>query len=184
MSCEKIAGSFCKLLETYPYSKITIQMICEQTPISKNSFYYHFSGKKALAEWICIRDYKKYSIPYFGIKADNVRHKSILSYIKKKRKFYEALYAADDGLLLYRCLLNTYIEGQSHENLSEYIPSRNSSPKKVHNEVFSLFISAGIAEVVVKWIRDGMKVPVEELASDLTVLFTRSPEEIITDHLY
>jgi hypothetical protein len=39
---EHIADSFINLLKTHSCSGIAIQMICDNTPASRNTFYYYF----------------------------------------------------------------------------------------------------------------------------------------------
>ncbi|MDL2218682.1 TetR/AcrR family transcriptional regulator, partial [Christensenellaceae bacterium OttesenSCG-928-M15] len=97
MKLDAIASAFIDLLKTCPYAKITIQMICDHTPASRNSFYYHFKSKEALAEWICFHDYMKYCYPYYQIETGNIRSASLFNYIKKYADFYIAMYRADEG---------------------------------------------------------------------------------------
>lgn len=40
------------LIESRPFSKISIGDICEQCEISRKSFYYHFKDKYDLVNWI------------------------------------------------------------------------------------------------------------------------------------
>ena len=181
---DSIANSFMQLLVTYPYSKITIQMICENTPISRNAFYYHYKNKESLVEQICYRDYVKNAIPYFTIAADNIRHKVFFQYIIKNKEFYNSLYSADDGKLLYRCLTYAYYEGMAQEYSKDYAPPIRSNKYKIDSKLFRYFNSAGIAAVILYWIKTGMKTPIEDIAKDMTIFFTKSPEDIITNHMY
>ena len=50
------------------YKDITIRDICIAIPISRNTFYYHFEGKKELLIWTCIRNHKKYCQPFYIIR--------------------------------------------------------------------------------------------------------------------
>ena len=181
---ENIADSFTELLKTHPYSKITIQMICDNTPISRNAFYYHYRNKEDLVEQICYRDYVKNAIPYFTIAADNIRHKVFFQYIIKKKDFYNALYAADGGKTLYRCLAYAFYEGMAQEYSKDYAPPVHSNKRKIDSKLFRHYNSAGIAAVILFWIETGMKTPIEDIAKDMTIIFTKSPEEIITNHMY
>jgi AcrR family transcriptional regulator len=181
---EHIADSFISLLRTHSYSGITIQMICDNTPASRNTFYYYFENKEKLVEWICFRDYMKYCFPYFQIKVDNIRTKSMFSCILKNKTFYTALSATDGGHLLRDCLIKVYSSGLSEEKVNEYArPTQNSQPK-VGFEFFSRYLSAGTVAIIMSWIESGMTISVDDLVRDIALIFSKSPDEIITNYLF
>ena len=47
-----LAVALKELVESRPFSKISIGDICEQCAISRKSFYYHFKDKYDLVNWI------------------------------------------------------------------------------------------------------------------------------------
>jgi AcrR family transcriptional regulator len=181
---EHIAGSFINLLKTHSYSKITIQMICDNTPASRNAFYYYFENKEKLVEWICRRDYMEHCVPYFKIRTENIGVKSMFSYLQKEKKFYTAIYDIDGGVLLQNCLTRVYREGVSREIINDYANPVGGNQAKVDLRLFSRYISAGVVAVIMFWIENDMSIPVEELARDIAIMMTASPDGILTKHLF
>jgi AcrR family transcriptional regulator len=179
-----MADSFIGLLKMYSYSNITIQMICDNTPASRNTFYYYFGNKEKLVEWICFRDYMKYCFPYFQIKTDNIRTKSLFSCILKNKIFYNAMSVVDGGHLLRDCLIKIYSNGLSEEKVNEYAkPAQNSQPK-VDFRFFSRYLSSGTVAIIMFWIESGMTIPIDDLVRDIALIFSKSPDDIITNYLF
>ncbi len=50
-----IENSFLKLLNEYPFSRITVKMIVEDCHVNRNSFYYHFQDIPSLLEEVTIQ---------------------------------------------------------------------------------------------------------------------------------
>jgi AcrR family transcriptional regulator len=181
---EHIADSFIGLLKTHSYSGITIQMICDNTPASRNTFYYYFRNKEKLVEWICFQDYAKYCFPYFQIKVDNIRTKSMFLCILKNKVFYTALSAVDGGHLLRDCLIKVYSSGLSEENVNKYVQIAQNSQPQVDFEFFRRYLSAGTVAIIMSWIEGGMTIPVDNLVRDIALIFSKSPDEILTNYLF
>jgi hypothetical protein len=183
MKIDAIADGFINLLTANPYEKISIRMICDSVNVSRNAFYYHFDNKEALVEWICCRDFMKFTTPYFYIRMDNITAKSFLDYFLKKKEFYTAVYAADNGRLLRHCLEKTYAAAPAPEKIREDTPSPQGARYKIHPKIFRCYSCAGIAAVVLFWIGHGMKTPVEDIARDLNLLISQSPVSIWDKYL-
>lgn len=181
---KKIADSFMKLLETKPYSKISINNICEATPVSRNSFYYHFEGKESVVKWIIVQHYLKYCLPYFKIREGNVSTKSFFQYILEYKNFYNAVFHIDQGQLLQKSLWEAYNVGLDRENVVEYAKPVVNCKEKVDFQVCLCYCNAGTAAVVTAWVENGMKMSVEKIAHDLSMMMTKSLEEIRDYHLY
>nr|WP_318682878.1 TetR family transcriptional regulator [uncultured Acetatifactor sp.] len=47
-----LSSAFKELLESRPFSKISIGDICEKCEMNRKSFYYHFKDKYDLVNWI------------------------------------------------------------------------------------------------------------------------------------
>lgn len=181
---KKIADTFIKLLESSPYSKISIKDICTATPTSRNTFYYYFEGKEAVVEWIASQHYLKYCLPYFKIKQDNIAAKSFFQYILDYRSFYTAIFKVDQGSLLQKCLRAAYDLGLEKQNVLEYAKPVVSRNEKVDYHLCLCYCNAGTAAVVSSWIEGGMRIPIEKMARDLSMMMTNSLEEIRDHYLY
>lgn len=181
---EQIADSLISLLKDNPYIKISIKMICDKAPVSRNTFYYHFDGKDKLLQWICERDFMKYAFPYFKIKTDNISTKSLFLYILEHREFYTSIYEVDDGQLLAECLSHAYSLSLIEENVKEYATPRPSQSHKMNPEICNLYANAGTAAVLRFWIGNGMAIPVEKIAYDLMIMLTKSLENVRDYNLF
>lgn len=49
---QALSSAFKELLESRPFSKISIGDICEKCEMNRKSFYYHFKDKYDLVNWI------------------------------------------------------------------------------------------------------------------------------------
>lgn len=47
-----LAAAFKELLESQPFDKISVSMICDKCEMNRKSFYYHFKDKYDLVNWI------------------------------------------------------------------------------------------------------------------------------------
>ena len=47
-----LSSAFKELLESKPFSKISVGDICEKCEMNRKSFYYHFKDKYDLVNWI------------------------------------------------------------------------------------------------------------------------------------
>lgn len=181
---ERIANTFVQLLETISYSKITVKLICEATPISRNGFYYHFEGKEDLVKWIVIQHFLKYSLPYFKFREDHIGAKSFFSYIYERKEFYNAIYKADNGELLRKCLIEAYRIGMEPNYVVEYSRVVKKDSFRVNTRICAAYVNSAIVGVILYWIEDGMRIPIKELAKNMDLLLTKSMEDIRDYHLY
>lgn len=182
---DKTADTFIRLLEKYPYPKITIKMICDETPVNRSSFYYHFESKENLVEWICQRDFQKYSLPYFHIHTDNISAKSFFTYLKDKSAFYSKLATVNSGQLLQNCLAKAYSgAADTEEMVKEYGNPVHNDKLQIDIQVYHRYAAAGIASVILYWIENGMKIPIDQIATDLSIMLRNSLEDVRDNYLF
>lgn len=84
---DQIAKALADLMKSKSYKSISIQMICKEASISRNTFYYHFKGKQELLEWICVRNYQKYCFPFHRFEESVLSSITIFDYIRKEPGF-------------------------------------------------------------------------------------------------
>lgn len=181
---EKIAAALIRLLESKSYNKISIKDICDETHISRNAFYYHFNSKETLIQWIISQQFLKYSFPFFKIKADNVAAKSFFNYILERKNFYDRIYHIRNGQFLFDCLSHAYSIALEEEYVKEYANVKKKDRERIDPRICMRYSNAGTAAVVVFWIGDGMRIPVERIAKDLCLMLTKSLEDVRDLHLY
>lgn len=95
---DAVEASFRGLLEKYPYGKITVSMICDDTGIARKTFYSHFSNKEDIITKIFERDVvnpqfnMRAMVPH-AVKDDNVAMFTTKLYqsLLDDRDFYYAL---------------------------------------------------------------------------------------------
>lgn len=84
---DAIAESFKELMRRMPFEKISIVDICEQSGISRRSFYRYFSDKYELLQWIYEHEYLRGSVYNDDwVIWDDLP--SICEYFYSDRKFY------------------------------------------------------------------------------------------------
>ncbi len=184
MSKKTIASTLIELLKKYPYQKITVKMICENTPVCPNGFYYYFKNKEEIVKWICLTDFQKYCLPYFSISADNISAKSFFECILKNKLFYQRIYEYDKGNLLHTCLMYAYSSASTLESVKEYGHPREGTHKRINRDVYLSYSNSGIASVIILWISQDMMPSLEMVARDLRIMLTHSLEEIRDNYLY
>lgn len=181
---DRIAEAFIELLKTQPYNKISIKEICAATPTSRNAFYYHFDSKESLVEWIVIQHFLKYSLPYFKFKENDIGSKMFFKYIYDKKDFYNAIYQVNNGELLRKCLIEAYKIGMSRENIKEYARIVIKDKKRLDERIVAAYINSAVVGVIIFWISDGMKIPIKSIAGEMSLLLTKSMEDIRDYHMY
>ena len=181
---DRIAQTFVELLKTRPYSKISIKNICESTPTSRNAFYYYFESKEALVKWIAIQHFLKYCFPFIKIRENNLSTKAFFNYILDYKSFYSAIYQYDGGELLRKCLMAAYNVSLDPEHVKEYAKNVVKDKNRIDSRVCLRYSNAGTAEVILFWISDGMRIPVEIIARDLMLMLTKSLEDVRDYYLY
>lgn len=58
---ESIRDAFLGCLDSMPYEKINVSIICSKAGVSRKAFYYHFMDKNDLVKWICFQDIQVFS---------------------------------------------------------------------------------------------------------------------------
>lgn len=176
---EDIANTMEKLLKQQPYSKISINKICADVPVSRRTFYNHFNNKDHLVEWMVEKDYMEHAFPLFSYHLGEKGCQAFFGYIKEKAFFYQRILEYDDGSLLSKCLEIAY--AKSTDLSAAFSKPGFKHRKKINPMVYRCYASHGIAAVVVYWIEDGMKIPVEDIARDL-FLMLEEPLGYVRDH--
>lgn len=91
-----LAETFRKLLSEKPFTKITVSEVCDQCGINRKSFYYHFSDKYEMVNWIFDYEYGCQSKYYYNnsISKDNLLN--LCTYFYNNRNYYKKLFNVED----------------------------------------------------------------------------------------
>ena len=82
--------TFKKMLNDYPFSKITISKLCNTCNMNRTSFYYHFQDKYDMVCWIYDRDMAKICKDGFNDNREFV--KAVATYFYDNRDFYRKVF--------------------------------------------------------------------------------------------
>jgi Transcriptional regulator len=159
-----IRDSFVKILKQKPISKITIKEICAEADVNRATFYAHYSDQYDLLRQIendLIDDINQYLNSYdFTNKPDVPVEmlEKIIEYVKENSELFELLLNSNGDIQFQQEI--TKVVGQQH-----LLPaSISQSLSEEDAEYIYLFFANGSIGVIQKWLEDGMKKPVGEMA--------------------
>lgn len=163
-----------RLLEKYPFSKISVSMLCEEADINRKTFYAHYESVSQLLEQItgeammnlqqCIL---RHSEPYKEVNLEQTLLK-ILTYVADNARLFRVLLGKNcgwdfKGVLIG--LLNTELSGVLTPELRE---------NRVMFDYVTEFSVSGSISVILRWLETGMKESPTEMAGDLTRMLLKN----------
>lgn len=176
---DKIAETLLKLMDSQPYSKISVKAICENVPISRTAFYHYFHDKEEIVSYFIEQDFLKNCFPIFKFHLKERGAQTFFSYLKDHKSFYTKLYYTDQGECLFKFLKNAYRIG--FERRQEYTQQDVRKKSPINPEVFSQYSCSGLAAVVIYWIKNNMDIPEKVIAKEL-YLMMEEPLGIVRDY--
>ncbi|MHA8137539.1 TetR/AcrR family transcriptional regulator [Lactobacillaceae bacterium Scapto_B20] len=152
----KIVAGMIELMDEMPYKEITVKEICQQTKISRMTYYRNFHDKKDLLIYHFDGLFTQFiqsvssshSRTFFDIAT------IFFNLIKDDQHVMELL-VKNDLTMILRERLRYYIGGLIDQNVLQI---RENSSKLLVS-----LISGGLTEMLITWTNDGMKEPVESL---------------------
>lgn len=154
-----IKQSFVKLLKIKPIAKITIKEICEEADINRATFYAHYKDQYDLLQQIendIISDINQYLGIYNLRTANEVPIEmldKVLEYIKENSEIFVVL-------------LNYCGDTKFQQEITNIIGSQHFSLQAAKGdtaEYVYLFYANGSIGIILKWLKEGMKKPVNEI---------------------
>lgn len=174
-----IAKSLIELSDRNAYKDISVQVLCEITPISRPTFYKHFHSKEDVVKWFIRKDFMTNAFPFFQFHLKEKGVQTYFTYLKKNARFYKCIFEHDNGIFLNHCLQEAYFYGLNYkEDFSKKVAQKKGT---INAEVFQRYAVAGIASVVVYWIENDMNIPEEQIANDL-YLMIEEPLSYVRDY--
>ena len=152
---ESLEISLMQLLEKKELKKITISELVERAGVSRAAFYRNYSSKEQILEEIF-----KYTVRGITDKLEEFNFKTEMYQIwlflfKEAKKEARVISLAID--YNFEKLLT--------QAVFDFLEKRNRNAKKTTNSYMNSFWSSAVVSVLSKWIKDGMKVPAEKIAS-------------------
>lgn len=156
-----LANTLMDLLEKKPFSKITVNELCEKSMIVRSTFYLHFQDKYNLLSYCLDKTSEELDIlmethspkDYFIVMLDNCQ--------KNEKVLYHIFESElnEEVLEMFYQFLSRYIT----QCLEEKISQGALLPGPV--ETMTSFYVSGLVGMVLRWIKSGYKLSKETLAS-------------------
>ncbi|MBF1722898.1 TetR/AcrR family transcriptional regulator [Streptococcus sp.] len=152
---ESLEISIMQLLEKKELKKITISELVERAGVSRAAFYRNYSSKEQILEEIFKNTVQGITdkLEEFNFKTE--MYQIWLFLFKEVKKEARVISLAID--YNFEKLLT--------QAVFDFLEKRNRNAKKTTNSYMNSFWSSAVVSVLSKWIKDGMKVPAEKIAS-------------------
>ncbi|MDQ8691720.1 TetR/AcrR family transcriptional regulator [Streptococcus sp. IsoGale022] len=154
---ESLEISLMQLLEKKELKKITISELVERAGVSRAAFYRNYSSKEQILEEIFKNTVQGITdkLEEFNFKTE--MYQIWLFLFKEAKKEARVISLAID-YNFEKLLTQAVFDFLEKRN-------RNRNAKKMTNSYTNSFWSSAVVSVLSKWIKDGMKVPAEKIAS-------------------
>ena len=152
---ESLEISLMQLLEKKELENITISELVERAGVSRAAFYRNYSSKEQILEEIFKNTVQGITdkLEEFNFKTE--MYQIWLFLFKEAKKEARVISLAID--YNFEKLLT--------QAVFDFLEKRNRNAKKTTNSYMNSFWSSAVVSVLSKWIKDGMKVPAEKIAS-------------------
>lgn len=158
-SMDMITSALFELLETRPFSEISVTDICEHAGVARKTFYRNFGTKTSIVERLVDQVFYEF-MQKFDFKVHGARkiYKYWYEYILCTREFSAIFFDAE----LYEFIVRKIREFVEIE-VNEALYSR-ASYDPLLAEYYLQFASAGIASIMREWMKNDCKTPAETMA--------------------
>lgn len=159
-----IKDSFVKILKNKPINKTTIKEICDEADINRATFYSHYSDQYDLLSQIeaeILENVDRYLTNYSASNMDNTQLKmveQILEYIQENSELFDLLLNVNGDTKFQQEVIK--ILGEKHFVL---IIGEKSIDTANAEYIFHFLVSGSVG-IIQKWLREGLKEPVKEIA--------------------
>ena len=142
----KIADAMHDLVCKKSYAQITIEDIAAAVPVSRRTFYNHFTDKDEVIYYIVYEQFMENAFPVCKIGMGPKGLTAFYNYIEKDRDFYLRLVRYENGHLLQDALIRTY--DRVTERVQEYARPVANSEKRINPDIYKTYTHAAIAAVI------------------------------------
>ena len=163
-----LAGALRHLMIRMPYSKITVDQLIEEVGISRKTFYRTFSSKdaclEALMDQFILEQYSSVTLTLTQPVDLVAAYSASLLYWKENRLFVDAMLR---DKMLHLLLKYSILHIRQEEHHLYRIMRTNTM--ECDDDVL-LFFNAGNTVLIINWLHNNCKTPVEEMARKLVRL--------------
>ena len=176
-----LAESFKKLARTRPIDKITIREITDEAGVIRPTFYNHFQDKYELLEWIIKRELIDPIEPLL----DNGMLKEALilplTTMEKDKAFYTRAVNLEGqnsfSETLKKSIAEMALSRLNRKKIDELLPYKDwMTAERVAD-----YFSATLCYAVIEWVKDDMRVPMNELVDIFIYVASHSLTDIISN---
>ena len=167
-----LAQSLKALCEEQSFDKISVRDVVEHCNVNRQTFYYHFSDKYELLDWIY---YEEAFLPLteeLTLKNWNEKFCELLKLMKRDKSFYMHTIRCSEDFFeeyLYKILITL------HKSAIEKLDRRKViSEEKA--DIYARFFAHGLTGIVIDWAQGGMRENEEMLAEAMRELLEHGVE--------
>lgn len=160
----RIREAFFTCLKEKPVSKITVKELCGLAEINRATFYKHYADPFDLMEKMEEEALEKLKEDIHAYRADS--HQSMLLTILNSMNDTSdpcALLASQNGDPNFANRISEAFYQEYRPRIAQYLPHKTA------REQFSayLFVAGGCGAILAEWVKEGMKIPPEQVADEL-----------------
>ena len=159
---EAIETALLQLLEKKDLTKISISELVKRAGVSRAAFYRNYDSKEEILESVFKRNCPQYYGTITSLRSKDRPLSGMGSPFPRSQKRSQS-----DQLALDYHLEKIFVQA-----MQEFLEKYHGTSKGVSSYLHS-FWSSAIVSVLLKWIKDGMKVPAEKIA-DLRLPFFKN----------
>lgn len=173
-----LAESLKELSKTRAIEKITIKEITDKAGVIRPTFYNHFQDKYELLEWIVREELMKPVMPLFnaGMLREGLTY--ILTTIEKEKDFYEKAVRLEGQNSFPDMLQNCAKEIVLH-HMDYSIVGKKLKYDWVSPGLIAEYYGNTACMLLLRWIREGMREPVNEVVDVYLALSRESMLDIL-----
>lgn len=158
----KIADALKALMETKSFEKISVAAITNFCNMHRQTFYYHFTDKYELLDWICKKELIDPLTEDFSL--DNMYDKldAMFTTMQNNQSFYRSVLKINANVIfnyVSRLAVNQFT--QTFNDIERTYGITHKDAKE--NKLLAEFFGYGISGVVLDWAAHGMKETPNEL---------------------
>ena len=161
-----LASAMITLLERVPFSKITVNDLCEEAMISRSTFYLHFEDKYRLLAF-CMEEIRDRLFAQCPQTDSRARLRCILENTQQNKRLLRNLLLAELNTELLTMVRSSFERDfllllQDCQARGVVLPG---SP-----DLVATFYAAGVSNMILRWIASELPYSADEMAETLTAL--------------
>lgn len=177
-----LAASLKRLAVSKPFEKITIKQITDGAGVIRVTFYNHFQDKYDLLEWIVRTEILE---PVRILLANGMYRESVIlifTNLRKEKEFYTHIVNLE-GQNSFQDICRASIRKLLYSLFSEVTGPVGENPLHpwMTPEYLADYYAQSMTFVVLHWIRSGMAVSPEEVATIYEYIATRSMWDVLKE---